>query len=210
MKTVSMSGAPRAHVGKKDARRIRNEGHIPCVMYGGKEQIRFSLDEKAFSRLIFTPDVYLIDLEIAGKNHKAIIQEVQYHPVTDNVVHVDFLELTGDRPIKIAIPVHIEGVAKGSLKGGKMHKKMRKITVKGMLEHIPDHLTVHVDDLDIGQSARIRDLKYEHLEFLEKPDSVIVSIKTARGAAATAAEEEAAEAAAKAETAKEEGKEAEE
>lgn len=190
MKTVSMSGAQRAHVGKKDAKMHRKEGKVPCVLYGGKEQIHFVMDEKSFSRILFTPDVYLIKLSIDKKEHLAILQDVQYHPVTDKVLHADFLEVLEGKPVSVALPVHIEGNSVGVMRGGKLLKKMRKVRVHGLVNDIPDFILLNIDKLDIGDSIRVRDIKMEKLSFLDTPGAVVVTVKTARGAAAGEIEEE--------------------
>ena len=113
MKTVSMSGSLRENVGKKDAKAHRREGKIPCVLYGGKDQIHFTLDDKEFSKIIFTPEVYIINLKVDGKEHTAILQDVQYHPVTDRVLHADFLQVLDGKPVVIGIPIKLEGAAPG-------------------------------------------------------------------------------------------------
>ncbi|MBM3436734.1 MAG: 50S ribosomal protein L25/general stress protein Ctc, partial [Bacteroidetes bacterium] len=194
MKTVSMSGALRVHVGKKDAKKTRREGKVPCVIYGGAEQIHFYTDEKAIGKILFTPEVFILKLSIGDKEYNTILQDIQYHPVTDRVLHADFLEILPGKKVSIAIPVKVEGVAPGVLKGGKLHKKLRKVKVKGFPEDMPDYLVVNIGELNIGDSIKVRNMQYPNLEFLDMPSSVIVSVKTARGAGATP-EEEAAEAA---------------
>jgi large subunit ribosomal protein L25 len=193
MKTVSMSGALRAHVGKKDAKKNRREGKVPCVIYGGKEQIKFLMEDKFFTKILFTDEVYLLKINIDGKEYDAILQDIQYHPVTDIVLHADFLEILPGKKVTIAVPVKVEGVAPGILQGGKLNKKLRKIKIKGLVEDLPDFITVNIDNLSIGDSIKVKDVKNDKLEFLDMPGSVVVSVKTARGATA---EEEAAEAAA--------------
>jgi len=205
MKTVSMSGSLREGVGKKDAKKIRREGKVPCVLYGGKEQIQFLMDEKFFIKILFTAEVYLLKINIDGKEYDSILQDVQYHPVTDKVLHADFLEILQGKKVTIAIPVKVEGVAPGVLQGGKLHKKLRKIKIKGLVEDLPDSFTVNIDQLNIGDSIKVKDVKNDKLEFLDMPGSVIVSVKTARGATA---EEEAEDAAAAAKAAAAEGAEA--
>lgn len=180
MKTVSLSGSPRENVGKKDAKKQRREGKIPCVIYGGEKQLHFSVEELSFDRLIFTPNVYIIDLDIDGKKHKAILQDVQYHPVTDKVLHADFMEVTDDKPIIIGTPVHLTGTSVGVMRGGKMIHKMHRVTVKGFIADIPDFIDVDITDLDIGGSTKIRDLELDKLETLDPPNGVIVRVKMAR------------------------------
>jgi len=197
MKAVSMSGALRAHVGKKDAKKHRREGEVPCVIYGGKEQVHFYTEEKVFKKILFTPEVYILKISIGDKEYNTILQDIQYHPVTDRVLHADFLEIIPGKKVNIAIPIKVEGVAPGILQGGKLNKKLRKVRVLGLPENLPDFLVVNIDGLNIGDSIKVRDMKYEDLEFLDTPSSVIVNVKTARGAGATPEEEAAAEAAAK-------------
>jgi large subunit ribosomal protein L25 len=198
MKTVSMSGSLRENVGKKDAKKNRREGKVPCVIYGGKEQIHFLTDEKAFSKIIFTPEVYILKINVGNKEFNAIIQDIQYHPVTDRVLHADFLEIVPGRKVTIAIPVKVEGVAPGVLKGGKLVKKLRKLKVQGLPEDFPDFIVINIDELNIGDSIKVKEVKFEKLEFLDTPTAVIISVKTARGATA---EEEAEDAAAAAKSA---------
>ena len=195
MKTVSMSGALRAHVGKKDAKKSRREGKVPCVLYGGKEQIQFVMDEKLFIKILFTAEVYLLKINVDGKEYNAVMQDIQYHPVTDKVLHADFLEILPGKKVTIAIPVKVEGVAPGVLQGGKLNKKLRKVKIKGLVEDLPDSFTVNIDQLNIGDSIKVKDVKNDKLEFLDMPGSVIVSVKTARGATAEEAAEDAAAAA---------------
>jgi large subunit ribosomal protein L25 len=201
MKTVSMSGTPRESVGKKDAKKARREGKVPCVIYGGKEQIQFLLEEKLFTKILFTSEVYLLKVKIGSKEYNAVLQDIQYHPVTDKVLHADFLEILPGKKVTIAIPVKLEGVAPGVLKGGKLNLKLRKIKIKGLVEDLPDFVTLNIDELNIGDSIKVRDVVNDKLEFLDMPGSVIVNVKTARGATAEEEAEDAAAAAKSAEAA---------
>jgi large subunit ribosomal protein L25 len=195
MKTVSMSGSLRESVGKKDAKKHRREGKVPCVIYGGKEQIQFVMDEKAFIKILFTDEVYLLKINIGGKEFNAVMQDIQYHPVSDKVLHADFLEILPGKKVTIAIPVKVEGVAPGVLKGGKLTRKLRKIKIKGLIEDLPDFVTVNINELNIGDSIKVKDVINDKLEFLDAPSSVIITVKTARGATAEEAAEDAAAAA---------------
>jgi large subunit ribosomal protein L25 len=186
MKAVSISGSLRENVGKKDAKRNRREGRIPCVVYGGKEQIHFSVDDKAFGPLIFTPHTYSVNLDIDGRKLSAIIQEVQYHKVSDSVLHVDFFEINPAKPITLAIPVFFDGVSAGVLKGGKLIKKFRKLKVRALIENMPDEIRVDVTALDILDSSKISDLKIENLEFLDPKNSVMAFVKPTRATAEVA------------------------
>jgi large subunit ribosomal protein L25 len=212
MKTVSLSGSQRENVGKKDARKNRRLGKVPCVMYGGKEQLHFVVDEKPLKKIVFTPEVYIITLNVDGKVHETILQDAQYHPVTDNFLHVDFLEILPEKQVTIAVPVKAEGTPTGVLKGGRFINKMRKLKIKAMAKDLPDFIPINTDDLDIGDSVKVMDVKMDKVTFLDSPNSVIVGVRTARtvveevvpGAPVAAAAEGAAEGGEKKEGAKKE------
>ncbi len=180
MKTVSLSGSLRENVGKKDAKMNRRQGKIPCVIYGGKEQVHFTVNQVDLKKIIFTPNVYLIKLNINGKEFNSILQDVQYHPVTDNFLHVDFLEVFPDKPLVISIPVKFEGDAKGILKGGRLIKKIRKLKVKALPKDLPDEILLKIDDLDIGDSIKVSDVKRKNLQFLDLPNAIIVGVRVTR------------------------------
>jgi len=180
MKTVSLSGSPRENVGKKDAKSLRNQGFVPCVIYGGEKQIHFHCDEREFSKIIFTPESYIIKLTVGDTEYNVLLQDIQYHPVSDKVLHADFLEFNLENPVKVAVPVTVTGAAIGVLKGGTMKKVMRKIAVKAVVADIPEDIEVDITKLDIGDSIMIRDLKIKKLEFLDRPNDVIVAVKVTR------------------------------
>jgi len=190
MKTVSLSGSLRENVGKKDAKKHRKEGNVPCVLYGGKEQIHFIVDDFAFSKLIFTPEVNLVNLDIEGKTTLAILQDVQYHPVTDKVLHADFLVVSEDKPITVGLPIKTVGVAPGVLAGGKMLKKMRKMIVKGMVADVPEIITIDISKMTLGSTIKVKDVAVKGLTFLDVPSAVVISVKTARVIVAEETEEE--------------------
>jgi len=181
MKTVSLSGSLRENVGKKDAKKQRKEGRVPCVIYGGKDQKHFSLDQKDFKKIIFTPEVFIIKIELDGNTFETILQDIQYHPVTDIVLHADFLELIPGKHVMLAIPVQLEGTAPGVIKGGRLQLKLRKIRVKGLVEDMPEHIVLNISGLDIGDSIKLKDVPGEKLQFLEPANAVVVSVKAARG-----------------------------
>ena len=195
MKTVSMSGSLRGNVGKKDAKKARKEGLVPCVLYGGKEQVHFVAEERAFKQILFTPDAYLVKLDIDGNKHDVILQDVQYHPVTDVLLHADFLEVIPGKPVKVSVPVALTGTSKGVLRGGRLVQKFRKLLVKGLVEHIPEKVEVNITKLDIGDAVKVSNLKVDNIEFLDPASAMVVTIRTARVVAASAEEEEEEEAA---------------
>ncbi len=180
MKTVSLSGSLRENVGKKDAKKHRKVGHVPCVIYGGKEQIHFHTDERSFNKLIFTPEIAFVNIQLDGKEYKAILQDVQYHPVSDRVIHADFLELVEGKEIKMGVPVIIEGVSSGILKGGRLIKKLRRISLKALAENIPENITVDISPLEIGDSIKVKDLNIDNVEFLDSQNSIVVGVRVTR------------------------------
>jgi large subunit ribosomal protein L25 len=180
MKSVSLSGSLRENVGKKDAKKSRREGKVPCVLYGGEEQIHFQMEEKAFTKIVFTPEVFIIDLNIDGKECKAILQDIHYHPVTDVILHADFFEVLPGKLISIGVPIKLTGTSKGVLAGGKLIQKLRKIRVRGLIDDLPEDITIDITELLIGGSIKMKDLELEKLELLDPPNSVILRVKTAR------------------------------
>ncbi|MEI7726641.1 MAG: 50S ribosomal protein L25 [Bacteroidota bacterium] len=180
MKTVSLSGSLRENVGKKDAKMHRKEFKVPCVMYGGKEQIHFVADEKALMKIMHTPIAYIFELSVDGKKHSTIVQDVQYHPVTDRMLHVDFMQIIPEKPVIIGIPIKVIGVAPGVLRGGRLIKKMRKLVIKALVQNLPDEITVSIDGLEIGDSVKVSDMVLENVTFLDPASNVIVGVRTAR------------------------------
>lgn len=175
-----MSGSRRESVGKKDAKSHRRSGKIPCVLYGGAEQIHFTVDETSFHELIFTPHVYITQLDIDGQKFDAILQDVQYHPVSDHVLHADFMELKPGKMVTVALPLQVKGVSKGVLAGGKLLKKKRKIRVHGLPEYIPEHIEVDVTELLVGQSLRVSDITLPDLQLMDSPRDVLVTVAITR------------------------------
>ena len=190
MKTVQLSGSPRANVGKKDAKAVRNAGGVPCVLYGSGEQIHFSIRDVDLEKIIFSPNVFQIELDIDGNKKKAIIQEVQIHPVTDRLIHVDFLELVDDKPVKVNIPVQLSGRSKGVLNGGRLQQVFRHLKVEGLPKDLPDAIKIDITELRIGMSKRVSDLEMPGVKILNASNAVVVSVKMARGAADDELEEE--------------------
>ncbi len=180
MKTVSLSGSLRENVGKKDAKQVRKDGNIPCVLYGGTKQIHFAVENLAFGKIIFTPDVFLVTLNLGDESYQGILQDVQYHPVTDSVLHADFLEITPGKPITVALPVQLTGKSPGVLAGGKLNIKLRKLKVRGLIEDLPEYIVVDISKMTLGGSLKVRDLLTDNLQFLDTQNGVVVNVKTAR------------------------------
>jgi len=192
MKKVSISGSPRENVGKKDAKLNRKQALIPCVLYGGKEQMTFTVDEKALMKLICSPEVFTVELGLGKKSINCVIKETQFHPVTDKVIHVDFLEIFENKPVVIDIPIKLVGTAPGVLSGGKLQTKIRKLKVKGFYTKLPDNIDVNISSLEIGSTIKVNELKIEGIEFLDNPNSVIAMVKLTRAGVSALGEEEAA------------------
>lgn len=190
MKEVSLSGSLRENVGKKDTKAIRKAERVPCVVYGTGQQHHFSVKHTDMEKLVYTPNVYVINIELGDKKAKAVIQDVQHHPVTDRIQHVDFIELQDDKKVKVNVPVVLEGRAPGVLNGGKLSQIFRKLKVYALPGELPDQITVDISKLRIGQSIRVRDLITDKLEILNAPSAVVCSVKMARGAVADVEEEE--------------------
>ena len=196
MKSISLSGSLRKGVGKKDAKAVRKQGLVPCVMYGGEKEFHFLLKEKDIAKVIFTPETYLVNLTVEGEPHTAIIQELQYHPVSDKVLHADFYEVSENKPFSVLIPLKYVGTSKGVLRGGKLQKKMRKISVSGLMKDIPDHIDVNISNVDVTTPFRVADLNIPNIKYKDADRTVIACIQATRNLAAEeVAEPEAEEAA---------------
>lgn len=193
MKEVSLSGSLRENVGKKDAKAIRNAERVPCVVYGGDTQTHFSVRHADMQKLVYTPNVNIINIDVDGKTVKTIIQDIQHHPVTDRINHVDFIELKDDKKVKVNIPVVLEGRAIGVLNGGKLSQVFRTLKVYALPGELPDAITVDISDLRIGMSVRVRDLMTDSLEILNAPSAVVCGVKMSRGALDEEEEEEEVE-----------------
>ena len=180
MKSVSISGSPRENVGKKDAKKIRREGKVPCVLYGGKDQVHFAAEETSFKKLVYTPDAYTVKLDISGKAYEAILQDIQYHPISDGIIHADFLEIFPDKEVTTHIPIKITGVAPGILKGGKLIQKLRKLKIKALPANLPDYVTLDITPLEIGSTINVCDVKMDQVAFLDSPNAMILGVRVTR------------------------------
>lgn len=184
MKKAQLSGSLRANVGKKDAAAVRNAGRVPCVLYGGGEQTHFSVRSVDMEKIIFSPDIFLIELDIDGTKKTAIIQDKQMHPVTDKAHHVDFLELDDKKAVKVSLPVRTTGASVGVINGGKFRQNYRMLKLHGLPGDLPEAVTIDITKLRIGQSVRIKDLTIPNVTILEPTDAVVVGVKRARGSVA--------------------------
>ncbi len=187
MKVISMSGSPRENVGKKDAKAYRRAGLIPAVLYGGSEQKMLLLSVEEVEAAIITPVVYLIDLSLEGKNYQCVVKDLQSHPVTDEIIHLDLLEVLPEKPITISLPLNLNGTPKGVLQGGKLVKKFRKLKVKGLAANLPATIEVNISRLDVNEFLYIRDIQLDNIQILDLPNAVVAGVKSTRSTATEAA-----------------------
>ena len=196
MKEINVKGTARAAFGKKAAREIRKANAVPCNLYGeAKDEngapvaLPFTVTNDELRNLIYSPDIYAVNLNIDGKECKAILKEIQFHPVKDNVLHVDFYEITDTKPIVMEVPIKLNGLAEGVKAGGKLALQIRKLKVKALYNVIPERLVVDVTPLGLGKTIKVGELKYEGLELLNAKEAVVCAVKltrAARGAQAAA------------------------
>ena len=182
MKTAQLSGSLRANVGKKDATLLRNEGRVPCVLYGQGDQTHFSVKRVDIDKIVFSPEVYQVALDIEGKKAMGIIRELQQHPTKDTIQHVDFYELNDAKVVSVKLPVRLVGSARGVLAGGRLMQVFRTLSCVGLPSAIPDAITMDISDLKIGQSFRVNSISIPGITFLDPANAVVVSVKMARGA----------------------------
>ena len=182
MKTASLSGSLRESVGKKDADALRASNRVPGVLYGGAEQCHFSLSEVELNKIVFNPDVFKLELDLNGKKTDCIIQDIQFHPVTDRVTHVDGLEVLPGKPVKVDLPLRTTGQAIGVMNGGRLELNYRRVPVRGLVDQLPECLTVDITPLKIGDNARVRDLEIEGLDILLSESALLVACKRTRAA----------------------------
>jgi large subunit ribosomal protein L25 len=183
MKSVQLSGSLRANVGKVNAKAVREKGNVPCVIYGGKEQIHFEADIRAFKPVIFTPNAHIVEIDLGGKVYKTVLQEAQYHKINDKLIHADFLEIQEGKPVTANIPVVIVGQSEGVKKGGKLVLKVRKLKARGIAATLPDSIEIDITKLDIGDSIAVGDIKVEGATLLNAKNVSVVSVATTRAVA---------------------------
>ena len=189
MKSISISGSARQNVGKRDAKELRYEGKVPCVLYGGKEQVHFSVFEADLKHLVYTPEVYFVDLTIDGKKYRATMQDIQFHPLTDLINHIDFLEIDENKPVTMLVPVKFAGSSPGVKMGGKLVHKIKKLKVRGLPKDMTDSIVINIDNLELGKMIRVSEVQVENLTILDAKSNSIVSVETSRALREAAAAE---------------------
>lgn len=195
MKTIEIKGHLRESVGSKTAKELRREGQVPCVLYGGEKNVHFHADIRELNKLILTPNVYQVNLELNGKHTIGVMREPQFHPVHDQLIHLDFIEVVAGTPVAMRIPVHLEGSSVGVKSGGVLRHNAKKLLVRGLIENIPDEIMIDITSMKIGDSKKVGDISIKNLDILESSNRVAVSIKTSRKAVAETETEDAAAAA---------------
>ncbi len=187
MKTFELLGKEREDLGKKASVQTRKDGSIPCVLYGGENNVHFNVEREAVRKLIYTPEIFLVNLTVGGKKCSAILKALQSHPVTDNILHIDFMQVTADKPILMEVPVVLEGLAEGVKAGGKLSLETRKLKVKGLYANIPEKLTINIESLGLGKTIQVGQLSFENLELMNAKNNVVCAVKLTRAARGLAA-----------------------
>lgn len=196
MKTIEINGTFRKELGKKSSKELRKANNVPCVIYGGKENLHFYTHENNFKNLIYTPEAHLVNLKIEGKEYNAVLKEIQFHPVSDKIIHVDFTEVGKDKPVTIGIPIKVLGDSVGIKAGGKLRIRRRSLLVKGFANDLPEFLPIDITELQIHQSVKVGDLSFDKIELLDPKKLMVLAVATSRVAQKTPEELEAETAAA--------------
>lgn len=182
MRSVSIEGKSREELGTKNAKQLRREGMVPCVIYGAGENIHFYTDSRNFKEILYTAEALLCVINIDGKEYKTVVRDSQFHPVTSTVEHVDFFQITDGKPFEVVVPINLVGNARGVRNGGKLKSSLRKVKVLGTEENMPGVIDLNVEELRIGQSMRVSDLNTEGYEIIGDPGRTLVAVKTSRNA----------------------------
>ena len=195
MKSITINGSKRENVGKKATKALRNAGMVPCVLYGEKNPVHFAAKELDFSKLVYTPNAHTVVIKLDGNSSiNAILQDIQFHPVTDRILHIDFYEASADKEISMNIPVDIQGSAPGVLiSGGSLVLNKRKLRVKAIPSNLPDTIVADISELELGQKLYTADIKSDDYSFVHPDNTVICQVRTSRAAIKDAAVDEAVE-----------------
>ena len=189
MQTVNIKAVARQDYGKAAAKAVRRQGMIPCSLCGNGETVSFSVEAKAVKPLIYTPNSYIVEFDFDGKIEKAVMREVQFHPVREEILHIDFYRIVDGKPVAVAVPVRLSGTAEGVKVGGKLTLSARKLTVSGMLDKLPDEIVVDVTSLGVGKTIFVGDLEYEGLKFLTPATAAVCAVRVTRASRGAAAAE---------------------
>jgi len=194
MKIIEIKGSFRSELGKKSSKLSRKSGNVPCVIYSKEKNIHFEAPELSFKNLIYTPEAHLVNLVIDGKEHMVVLKDAQYHPVSDKLIHADFIEIFKDKPVVIDIPIKVSGDSIGVIAGGKLAIKKRNLKVTGLPDDLPEHLSIDISKLKIHDTVKVGDLSYDKIELLDPKKLMVVTIATSRVAQKSDSETGAGEA----------------
>lgn len=191
MKSITINGSKRESVGKKATKALRNAGKVPCVLYGGDQPLHFAADEIGFKNLVYTPDVHTVVIELeGGEKYDAVLQDIQFHPVSDAILHIDFYQIYEDKEISMQIPVHTTGVPRGVKNGGVLRFNLRRMRVKGLPSNLPDFIEADVTPLKIGNKLYVTALESENFKIMHPENTVVCQVRTSRNVVALEDEEE--------------------
>lgn len=182
MKSISIQGTKRESVGKKATKALRDAELVPCVVYGGTETLNFSAEERAFKGLVYTPEAHTVTIELDGNTIPAVLQDIQFHPLTDKILHADFYQLSEDKPVVMEVPVRLTGRSKGVVAGGAMRQSFRKLKLKALPANLPDEIVVDVTPLKIGSKLYVGDIKTNNFSFMHPDNAVVVAVRMSRTA----------------------------
>ena len=197
MKSITIKGSPRESVGKAASKALRNAGQVPCVLYGGDNVLHFSAPELAFKNIVYTPNVYTAAIELNGKTYDVILQDIQFDPVTDKIIHIDFYQLNKNKEITIEVPIQIEGTSPGIMAGGTLRIVNRKLKVKALPDNLPDFVPVNISGLEMGNKLYVTKLAQENYKIMHPDNTVVCQIRVSRAAMKAAQDAAKAEKAAK-------------
>ncbi len=182
MKSITIQGTKRESVGKKSTKALRDAELVPCVVYGGTETLNFSTEEKSFKDLVYTPEAHTVSIELNGVTIPAVLQDIQFHPITDKILHVDFYQLSADKPVVMEVPVRLIGRSKGVVAGGALRQSFRKLRLKALPANLPDEVVIDVTPLKIGNKLYVGDIKTTNYSFMHPDNAVVVAVKMSRNA----------------------------
>ena len=197
MKSITIKGSQRESVGKVATKAVRNAGMVPCVIYGGKEPIHFAAEEKAFKSLVYTPNAHTVVIDLDGKTTNAVLQDIQFHPVTDRINHIDFFQLSDDKEIIMEVPVKVTGTSPGVLLGGVLNLNQRRLKVKALPKNLPDYVEANISELQMGNKLYVTKLSTPNFKLMHPDNTVVAQVKISRAAMKAAQEAAKAEKSAK-------------
>ena len=193
MKSITIEGSERESVGKVATKALRNAGMVPCVIYGGNQPVHFAADERAFKNLVYTPNAHTVEVDLAGKKYNAVLQDIQFHPISDAILHIDFFQLSDDKEIVMEVPVKITGTSPGVLLGGVLNLNQRRLKVKALPKNLPDFVEANISELQMGNKLYVTKLPTANFKLMHPDNTVVAQVKISRAAMKAAQEAAKAE-----------------